>query len=178
MNSCVLVAQEAPGPALDLPAIEAAVSTYLERNGAPGAVVAITDGPDVVLLRGFGETSEGEPMTPETGVPVASLSKSFTALAVMQLVAEGRVDLDQPVVRYLDEFRLADPRGAASTVRQLLEHRGGMSDVSFRERSVRPVPRCLEEAVGALRTATLASDPGERRSYHNPSYWVAARLVE
>ena len=178
MNSCVLVAQEAPGPALDLPAIEAAVSTYLERNGAPGAVVAITDGPDVVLLRGFGETSEGEPMTPETGVPVASLSKSFTALAVMQLVEEGRVDLDQPVVRYLDEFRLGDPRGAAITVRQLLEHRSGMSDVSFREKSVRPVPRSLEEAVGALRTATLASDPGERRSYHNPNYWVAARLVE
>lgn len=178
VNSCLLVAQGAPGPALDVPAIESAIATYLDRNGVPGAVVTITNGPDVVLLRGWGETSEGEPMTPGTLVPVASLSKSFTALALMQLVEEGRVDLDQPVARYLDEFRLADPRSAAITVRQLLEHRSGMSDVMFREKSVQPVPRSLEEAVLALRTATLASGPGERRSYHNPNYWVAARLVE
>lgn len=167
-----------PSPELDAARVSAAVDEYRRRNGVPGAIVVITDGADVDYVQGFGRDSTGAAVTTRTRLPIASLSKSFTALAVMQLVEQHRVDLDTPVVHYLPEFHLADQRSSQITVRQLLAHRSGMSDMTFREKSVSPVPATLADAVRALATATLASNPGERRSYHNPNYWVAARLVE
>ncbi len=154
------------------------IETYLRRNGVPGAVAVVTDGPDVLLARGFGRDAQGRPLDADTRLPVASLSKSFTALALVRLAEAGTVSLDAPVRAYLPDFALADPAGAGITLRQLLSHRSGMTDRLFREKSVRPVPGSLAEAVAALRTAPLSGEPGAGRSYHNPNYWVAARVVE
>ncbi|MBX9389729.1 serine hydrolase domain-containing protein [Streptomonospora nanhaiensis] len=150
---------------------------YVERTGLPGAAVAVTRGQEVVLTAGYGHDSDGAPLRADTPMRIASLSKSFTALAVMQLVEAGRVDLDRPVRTYLPEFRLADPRGADITVRQLLDQSSGMSDRTFPE-ATRSQPDSLREAVARLRTAGLAADPGTDWNYHNPNYHVAARLVE
>jgi CubicO group peptidase (beta-lactamase class C family) len=165
-------------PVINPTTVSQAVATYAQRNGVPGVVVVLTDGPDVAYMRAFGHDSDGQPLTPRTPLPIASLSKSFTALAVMQLVEQGLIGLDEPVVAYLRDFRLADPRYRQITVRQILAHRSGMSDSTFREKSVTPVPASLAEAVWALHDATLGAAPAARRNYHNPNYWVAARLVE
>lgn len=154
------------------------IREYLQRNAVPGAVVVVTDGNGIVLSSGIGQDLKGNPMSEDTRVPLASLSKSMTATAVMQLVDQGSVDLDAPVVKYLPEFQLADARFRSITVRQLLMHTSGMSDRTFREKSVSPVPATLKDAVASLRSARLASDPGKTRNYHNPNYWVAARMVE
>ena len=95
----------------------------------------------------------------------------------MQLRDDGKINLDDPVRRYLSDFELADARGNLITVRQLLEHTSGMSDMAFPEKSI-PTPRSLDDAVAMLRTATLSAEPGTTRFYHNPNYWTAARLVE
>ncbi|OJU11371.1 MAG: hypothetical protein BGN86_01950 [Caulobacterales bacterium 68-7] len=175
MTGGAALAQTAP---FDGQAATYAVRRYLQRNGVPGAVAVVTEGDHVVWRGGFGHDADGRALTANSRLPICSVSKSFVALAVMQQVEAGRVALDAPVVRYVPEFRLADPRGAQITVRQLLAHRSGLSDRGFREKSVRPTPRSLAEAVAALRDARLAADPGARRSYTNPNYWVAARLVE
>ncbi|GAA2858495.1 serine hydrolase domain-containing protein [Streptosporangium fragile] len=116
-------------------------------------------------------------MSADTPMAVASVSKSFTSLAVMQLVERGEIDLDRPVRGYLPEFTMADPRAAKITVRQLLNQTSGMADSTFREKSL-PQPGTLEGAVARLRTAELAAEPGTAFSYHNTNYQVAARLVE
>lgn len=162
---------------LDLRAVDRCVDAHLERVGLPGAVIVITRGNEPLYVHGYGHDSRGNPMTDTTPVPIASLSKSFTALAVMQLVDDGRVDLDVPVVRYLPEFMMADPRSTRITVRQLLDHTSGMADASFPEKSL-PAPSSLQESVASLREASLSADPGTKFQYHNPNYWVAARLVE
>jgi CubicO group peptidase (beta-lactamase class C family) len=108
---------------------------------------------------------------------LASVSKSFTSLAVMRLAEQGKVARDQPVRRYLPGFTMADPRAAKITVRQLLDQTSGMADSAFREKSL-PQPETLQGSVARLRTATLAADPGTAYSYHNTNYQVAARLVE
>lgn len=154
------------------------VSDYLQRNAVPGAIAVVTDGSEIIFSSGFGHDLVGNRMTDDTRVPLASLSKSMTATAVMQLVDQGSVNLDAPVVKYLPEFQMADTRFQSITVRQLLMHTSGMSDRTFREKSISPVPTTLKDAVASLRTAHLASDPGKTRSYHNPNYWVVARLVE
>ncbi|MDB5437992.1 MAG: hypothetical protein JWM33_419, partial [Caulobacteraceae bacterium] len=148
------------------------------RSGVPGAVVVVTDGDRVLWRAGLGVDGRGQAFGPDSQVPICSVSKSFVALAVMQQVEAGSIDLDKPAALYLPELHLADPRGARITVRQLLAHRSGLSDRGFREKSVTPTPRTLAEAVAALHGAGLSSEPGARRSYTNPNYWVLARMVE
>lgn len=167
-----------PGAAPSVPeSVDAYVERYREATGLPGVAVAITKGTEVVHAAGYGHTAAGDPVTADTPMAVASVSKSFTALAVMRLAEKGEIALDQPVRRYLPEFTMADPRAAKITVRQLLHQTSGMADSSFREKSL-PQPETLEAAVARLRTARLAAAPGTAFSYHNTNYQVAARLVE
>ncbi|WP_174549633.1 serine hydrolase domain-containing protein [Nocardiopsis trehalosi] len=172
----------APPPAADTPVLDAAavdayLTDYLDSSALNGAAVAVTRGTEVVHTAGYGTTSGGDPMGPDTPMGVASVSKSFTALAVMRLVEEGRVDLDTPVRAYLPEFPVPDPRADGITVRHLLTHTSGMSDAGFAEKS-EPQPADLAGAVARLEGAELVSDPGAEYHYTNPNYHVAARLVE
>ncbi|MFD8256885.1 serine hydrolase domain-containing protein [Streptomyces werraensis] len=173
------VAAAAPSSAavLDAGSVDRFVEDYLEQTGLPGAVVAVTKGDRVVRTAGYGHTASGRDMTDRTRVPVASLSKAMTALAVMRLVGAGQVELDRPVVRHLPEFVMADGRHRAITVRQLLTQTSGMDDSAYPDLT-RAQPHTLEEAVAAMRGASLAAGPGSRYRYHNPNYFVAARLVE
>ncbi|MEV6228604.1 serine hydrolase domain-containing protein [Saccharopolyspora shandongensis] len=157
--------------------IDSVVEEYLRDSGLPGAAVAVTRGDEVVRAAGYGRTPAGEPITEHTTMAVASVSKSFTALAVVQLAEAGRVDLDEPVRRYLPEFTTADPRASRITVRQLLDQTSGLSDSTYPPFS-RPQPDSLRAAVAGMNSAELAAEPGTRWEYHNPNFQVAARLVE
>ncbi|MGW7755494.1 serine hydrolase domain-containing protein [Streptomyces violaceusniger] len=175
---CPATAVAAPShPTLDAASIDAYVNAYLERTQLPGAVVAVTRGDKVVHAAGYGHTAAGNAMTARTPVPVASLSKSMTALAVMRLVEDGRVDLDKPAHHYLPEFTMADRRAQKITVRQLLNQTSGMADSAYPDLT-RPQAHTLTEAVADMRKAGLAAEPGAEWNYHNPNYFVAARLVE
>lgn len=162
---------------LDTAAVDRFVNGYLRRSGLPGAAVVVVRDDHVDFATGYGHDSSGAPVSADTPMPMASLSKSVTALAVMQLVAADVLDLDRPVRQYLPEFQLADRRAEQITVRQLLNQTSGMTDATFAAMHVRPADS-LRDAVAQLRPAGLASDPGTRWSYHNPNYQVAARLVE
>ncbi len=158
-------------------AIDRFLSAQLKKSAIPGAAVALTRGDQVLMVRGYGHDSTGKAVTGDSLFRIASLSKSFTALAVMQLVDAGLLRLDDPVQDHLPEFQLADRRADQITVRQLLDHTSGLSDAVVPDLS-RPQPRTTAEATASLRSARLASTPGTTWSYHNPNYQVAARLVE
>jgi CubicO group peptidase (beta-lactamase class C family) len=158
-------------------AVDQFVNGYLRRTGLPGASVVVVHGSDVAHAAGYGHDSRGAPVTADTPMPIASLSKSVTATAVMRLVEADRVKLDLPVASYLPEFRMADPRAARITVRELLNQTSGMADSTFAAMR-QPRPDSLRAAVAELRSARLATDPGTVWHYHNPNYQVAARLVE
>lgn len=171
-----------PGPAfaqggVDSGALERMVTDFAGKAGYPGIAVAITKGDQVLHVAGYGHDSSGAAVTATTRMPVASLSKSFTSLAVMQLVEAGKVALDEPVGDYLRDFRLADPRGARITVRQLLNQTSGITDRTLAEKSL-PQPETLAAAVIRARGASLATDPGTKFAYTNTNYHLAARLVE
>ncbi|TDC72183.1 class A beta-lactamase-related serine hydrolase [Streptomyces hainanensis] len=172
-----LAATPAERATLSPAAVDRYLDAYLAETGLPGAVVAVTRGDEVVHVAGYGRTAGGAEITARTPVPVASLSKSMTAMAVLRLVEAGEVELDEPVRRYLPEFTMADPRAGEITVRQLLNQTSGMADSAYPDLT-RPQPDTLEEAVAAMRGARLAADPGTAWSYHNPHYFVLARLVE
>ncbi|ADD45223.1 serine hydrolase domain-containing protein [Stackebrandtia nassauensis] len=171
------VAAAKPHSGLDERSVDAFVGEYLENAGVKGVTVAVTKGTDVVVAKGYGTDSTGAELTGEAPMPIASLSKSFTALAVMRLSEQGKVDLDAPVREYLSEFTMDDPRAKRITVRQLLNQTSGMSDGTFSEK-VEAQPSDLAGSVSRLADAELATAPGKSWNYHNPNFHVAARLVE
>ncbi|WP_063798043.1 serine hydrolase domain-containing protein [Streptomyces sp. 150FB] len=166
-----------PVAGLDPAAVDRFISAYRAKTSQPGLEIALTHGDKVVYTKGYGEDSTGAHITDTTRMPVASLSKSFTATAVMQLVDEGKVDLDAPVDHYVSDFRLGDPRGADITVRELLNQTSGMADSAFPDLR-EPQAHDLKSAVTRLHGAQLAAEPGTEFNYHNPNYQVAARVVE
>lgn len=150
----------------------------MAKNRVPGLAVAIIRDDEVLHLKGYGTAGDGRPMTPQTQFYTASLSKSFTALAVMQLVEEGKIELDEPVQTYLPDFTTQDPEAAARvTVRHLLNQTSGLSDAGFPAYTL-PQPASIEERVESLRDARPVSEPGKEFHYFNPNYEVLARVVE
>ncbi|HXG32116.1 MAG TPA: serine hydrolase domain-containing protein [Bryobacteraceae bacterium] len=153
----------------------------MELNHLPGLAAAIVR-PGEILLGAYGvrDLSTGEPMTPATLVELASVSKPLTALAVARLEQEGRLRLDEPVRRYLPEFRVDHTESDRITVRHLLEHTSGL----LRADDYR-VPCCgrpgegdLALAVRQLHAAQPRYRPGRRFRYANSNYVVLAAVIE
>src|SRR5688572_8628687 len=94
----------------------------------PGLATVLTRGDAIIRLDVEGHDSTGASITPDTSMRVASITKSFTAAGVLTLVDELRVDLDRPLVTYVPDFRMADPRATAITVRHLLHQTSGFAD--------------------------------------------------
>ena len=162
------------------PDVSATVDRYvtaLVSSAGPGLEVAVLKDGVVVHTAAAGDDGLGQPVRVNTPMRIESLSKSFTATAVMQLVEQDRVQLDAPVQQFLPEFSLADPRAAQITVRQLLTHTSGMDDAHAPDQ-YDPGIETLEQATARLSDAELASPPGETFAYHNPNYHVLARMVE
>lgn len=158
-------------------AVDAYARRVMEETGIPGMSVVVTHGRRVVRAAGYGHDSNGRPVTARTPMRIASVSKSFTAAAVMTLVDDGRIALDRPVAAQLPEFRIADPRGERITVRQLLNQTSGLADTGVDIEAVNDA-RSLREYVARLRTARLVTAPGTHWAYCNVNYEVAARLIE
>lgn len=154
------------------------ITAQVARHGIPGLAVAITRSDQVVFVRGYGLAREGEPVSGRTQFRIASLSKSFTALAVLQLVEAGKIALDAPVTLYLTDFNLTNPSVAARiTVRQLLNHTSGMADLGF-VKGLNGQQETLTDRVASVGAARAIDLPGASFHYFDPNYQVLARLVE
>jgi CubicO group peptidase (beta-lactamase class C family) len=149
----------------------------LAAAGMPGTAAAVTASGQIRFERGYGSAGPGQPVTPRTRFLIGSLSKSFTAVAVLQLADAGRLDIDRPVQTYLPEFRTADPVAARRiTVRHLLNHTSGLADAGFA--GLNETMPDLRARVSSLREARSGSEPGQAFHYFEPNYQVLARLVE
>lgn len=154
------------------------VTKLATRYEIPGVAVGLwTKGKTYLACHGVTDLDQPEPVEPDTPFPVASVSKTFTATAMMRLVADQRVELNAPVQRYLPEFTLADPAAAAQiTVLNLLNHTAGLD---WRTRDEPDdSDRALSRYVEALRDQHLIAAPGARVSYSQTGYNVAGRIIE
>jgi CubicO group peptidase (beta-lactamase class C family) len=162
--------------------IDAYIEQQMARLNIPGAAFAIVEGDKIVHLRGFGQARPGgELSSPQTPFFIGSTTKSFTALAVMQLVEAGKIDLDAPVQRYLSWFRVADPQASAQmTVRHLLNQTSGLPLnpgwqllADFDDR-----PDATERQARALATLALNRPAGAAFEYSNLNYNLLGLIVE
>lgn len=177
-------------PKLDHLALGARVAGILNRRPAVGLAVGVVRDGALAFFSGHGlaDIPSRTPVTEDTAFRVGSLTKTFTAVAVMQLVEQGQVDLDAPANDYLRAFRLipADPAWRPATVRHLLTHTAGIREVLhpsgvgrelFGEtvRSGRPVPSLARYYGAGLR---VGAEPGTRWRYTDHGFATLGQLVE
>jgi CubicO group peptidase (beta-lactamase class C family) len=153
----------------------------LAYRGLPGVVVGVVSDQDLVWAKGFGFADVGAklPMTPATKFRMASHSKLFTAIAVMQLREEGKLRLDDPVVKYLPWFK-AKPAGdddGPITIEQLLSHSSGLQREAGDHWTSFEFPTS-EELRRLYSDRQAAFAPSVRWKYSNLAYAVAGMVVE
>jgi len=162
------------------------IDTYIEKQldtlNIPGASLAIIEGDKIVHTKAFGMTgSGGEAPTPQTPFFIGSLTKSFTALAVMQLVEAGKIDLDAPVQQYLPWFTLADPQASAQiTVRHLLNQTSGISQFPgmIGLANFDNTPGANERQMRALATLKPVYPAGSGWEYSNVNFNLLGLVIE
>lgn len=176
-----LAAQAAPDSQA-LARVDRYLGDQLEELDIPGAALVVVRSEGVVHARGYGRVSEeGAGVTPQTPFPLASVTKSITALMTMRLVESGRLELDAPVQRYLPWFRVADPDASAEiTLRHLLSQTSGLSTLSGRLSfgSTDISSEALAEATRELAEIDLVAEPGEEFHYSNSNFLILGAILE
>src|SRR5215207_1615433 len=163
-----------------------AVDTYVSRKmkelGIPGAALVIVQGDRIVHLKAFGVADGSDrPVTPQTPFFTGSTGKSFTALAIMQLVEAGKIELDARVRAYLPWFRVADlDASEIITVRQLLNQVSGLPRSIGQEQLANTdlSDSAIENNVRALANVELSAAPGERYEYSNANYNTLGMIIQ
>jgi CubicO group peptidase (beta-lactamase class C family) len=150
----------------------------LAKYKVPGAAVGVYAGGEVVdFAAGVLSRATGVEATTDSVFQIGSITKTWTATLVMQLVDDGLLDIDKPVVTYLPDFKLADQDAANSmTVRQLLCHTAGFEGDVFTDTGNND--DCVEKYLETLAADPQLFPPGELFSYNNAGYVVLGRLIE
>ncbi|WP_442485545.1 serine hydrolase [Aeoliella sp. SH292] len=160
--------------------LDAVMAEELKAKGLPSLSICLVDEGRIVGSRAYGsaDLANSKPANAETMYRIGSVSKLFTDLAIMQLVAAGKIDLDAPIQTYIPEFKPDNQFGIPITLRMLMSHQSGL---------VREPPvgnyfdanePTLEETVLSLNGLKLVYKPGERTKYSNAAIAVVGYAIE
>ena len=165
--------------------VETILIDTMQPLGVPGYAMCIVKDGSVVYDKGFGVTNVGgdQPVTPQSVFIIYSTTKSFTAVALMQLVEQGKVDLDAPVTTYLPYFTMADPGYEQITVRMLASHMSGLIDDTIFQnmppKSEEPeeTGAAIEWFVRALADDTLTAAPPTEWQYASTNFILLGDII-
>jgi D-alanyl-D-alanine carboxypeptidase len=161
---------------------------YMEKHGVVGAAVGLIHDGKVVYLQGYGfaDRQQSIPVTENTVFQAASISKTLTAWGIMNLVEEGKLDLDAPVSQYLTRWELPqsnyDPNGV--TTRRLLSHTAGIANVGgYTGFGPEETPQTLEESLQSAEDANgegvrIVRQPGTKYAYSGGGYSLLQLVIE
>ena len=157
--------------------IDALVTGALAKTKVPSATIAVVRGGKIVLAKAYGKASETIPVaTPDLPYQIASNSKQFTAMALLMLEDEGKLDLDDPVSKYVPGISGGD----TIKLRQLLSHTAGLQDYWPHDYSFAAMakPVTPQGIVDIWAKKPLDYAPGTKWQYSNTGYVVAGMVVE
>jgi CubicO group peptidase (beta-lactamase class C family) len=185
-----LVAGIAAGPVVhgadaqtDLAAL---LQTFVDRKIAPGVVVLVANRDGVLAIEksGYASLADKSPMRDDGVFWIASMSKSLTGTALMMLVDEGKVSLDDPVEKYLPEFKgqmvqqaeqPPHPPRHPITVREIMSHTSGL--VLAGEKTLKST-QVLKDDVAEYAMRPLRQEPGTKYEYNNNGINTGGRIIE
>jgi CubicO group peptidase (beta-lactamase class C family) len=167
---------------------------YIDSGNIPGVVTVVATADEILSMECFGyqDVATRKKMEPNTLFWIASQSKPVTAVAVMMLVDEGKLNLDEPVTTWLpelsrlmvlrvkrDDWQVEERLSKPITLRHLLSHTGGMQWVaSVQEQAGKIDVLPLSTSLYASAATPLLFEPGEKYSYSNQGINIAATIVE
>jgi D-alanyl-D-alanine carboxypeptidase len=175
--------QAAPPAVSSLPAeirakVDQSANQILAASQVPSASIAVVKDGQVVYLKAYGMARLSPPMqaTPQMHYSIGSVSKQFTAAAVLLLVQEGKLTLDDPVAKYLPDLT----RAGEVTIRMLLSHTSGYQDYWPEDYVMTSMmkPTTGQQILDVWAKKPLDFDPGTRWQYSNTNYVIAGRIVE
>ncbi|HEX6373301.1 MAG TPA: serine hydrolase [Longimicrobium sp.] len=153
--------------------------TALYPAGEPGAAVLVARDGQVLMRRAYGAASVelGVPLRPEHVFRLGSITKQFTAVAVLMLVDEGKVSLDDEITKYFPDY---PTQGRRITVEHLLTHTSGIQSYTGMPSYVAGMRRDLtpEQLIAVFRDQPMEFAPGERWSYNNSGYALLGGIIE
>ena len=162
--------------------LENYIESYREEYQVPGASVAIVHKGEVFYTQSWGVTGENEEsVTMETPFTIGSISKSLTGLAIMKLINEKIIELDDPVQKHLPWFTLEDKQAAAKmTIKHLLTQTSGLNTyigLSISDKEGKDFD-AIKNNVKSLSNVKLTSPLGEKHQYSNANFLILGTLIE
>jgi CubicO group peptidase (beta-lactamase class C family) len=158
--------------------IDCIIQEEMQEMKIPGLAIAIVSGTDTIYLKGFGKTNEsGAKLTEKTAFFIGSSSKSFTAMAIMQLAEAGILDTEDPVIKYLPKFK-GVKNADEITIRQLLNHTSGFSTYEGMKLFNRNAGESLLQFSENLHKFRLSRKPGASYEYSNLNYVILGLIIE
>jgi len=169
-------ALSAPLTPAQIAAIDVAATKTLATTGVPAASVAVVQDGKIVYAHAYGLQRAGVPARAEARYKIASISKQFTAAALLLLAEDGKISLDDPVAKYLPDLTRANE----VKIRQLLSHTSGYRDYWPQDFAFidMETPTTPQHILDKWAKAPLDFDPGTRWQYSNTGYVAAGRIVE
>ncbi len=168
-----------PGYTEAAEALSKLIDHEVEAKGLPAVSIALVADGKIVWSHGFGfaDPKAKTPATAETVYRVGSVSKLFTDLALMQLLEEGKVDLDTPVKTYLPTFDVKNPTDMPITLRQLMSHRSGITREPPVGHYFDPTSPSLADTVASLNSTEIVYAPTAKTKYSNAGVAVVGQVV-
>jgi len=158
--------------------VDAAVAAEMKAQGMPGMTVAVAKNGVILYAQGYGyaNLSTHQPMPADAVMQIGSITKQFTATAILQLQDAGLIDIDRTVVSYLPNYAF-DPR---ITLRMLLNQTSGLQDYlnmpSLQQYGATGAPESIP--LNAIVAAPLLFDPGSAFNYSNSNYYILGSVIE
>src|SRR6185295_2428813 len=152
----------------------------ISKGRLPGVAIGVVKNGKMIYAKGFGVSKLGAdtPITSRSLFHMASVTKTFVATAIMQLIEQGKVDLDAPLTKYLPYFRMNDERYRQIKIRQMLSHTSGIPDVTdYHWDKPEYDAGALERFVRSFSNQKLIFNPGEKFAYSNAAYEMLGDLI-
>ncbi|MDQ3064342.1 MAG: beta-lactamase family protein [Acidobacteriota bacterium] len=164
-------------PAEKITKIETAITSFMSRQSVPALSIAIVEDNQLRFQRGYGmaDVENFVPAKASTVYRIASVSKSLTAVAAMQLVERGKLDLDAPVQKYVPSF---PAKNFPITTRQLLAHLSGVRHYKRGEGERTNRYGSLTDALAIFKDDPLEHEPGTRFTYTTFGYTLLGAVIE
>ncbi|MBU1011801.1 MAG: M20/M25/M40 family metallo-hydrolase [Bacteroidetes bacterium] len=158
------------------------ISSFIKSTHIAGLSVAVIENGKISFMKSYGVKSlvTNEPVTNESVFHTASVSKCFVAVAIHQLCERGKVNLDDPIIKFLTYFKMDDPRYKQITLKQILNHTSGIPDLPSNT-NIWTNPDTdddvAERYVKSLSGLSLVDEPGNAWHYSNIAYDILADVI-
>lgn len=180
LASACMACSAPPTDAQITAAVDRLAAEAVSTGGTAGLSIAVARDGRLILSKGYGlaEVEHDVAATADTMFRAGSITKQFTAAAIMRLVEQGKVGLDEPVTTHLPGY---NTHGREITIRHLLTHTSGIKSYTDLVEIMREAPERVfthHELIGRVQNEPLAFEPGTQFAYNNTGYYLLGMIIE